>query len=175
MRRKKPTRADLEKSLKRDKKRKALRLDREQRRVEFTKKVHAGRANAQIVAIRQAAPRLRGEAPAPGQVVFGMRTGLFGHPTQQVLRIQDEKIAGACENMSELGEIVSQIGILTLGALVNYNLAEGPEGLAKALAKWAAIDLEALRKEAEESDIAEGLSVHPILADHVLQSPEVLV
>jgi hypothetical protein len=54
--------------------------------------------------------------------------------------------------MNEMGEIVTKIGLLTLGALLNYNLAGGPEGLAYALAKWAGMDVEAMRKAAQASD-----------------------
>jgi hypothetical protein len=79
------------------------------------------------------------------ETVFGMRTGLFGHPTTTVLRIADEKVVGAIEDPSELGEIVTQLGMLTAAALFNYNLAFGTEGLAEAMAKWAGIDVAALR------------------------------
>lgn len=146
----------MAKSRKRDVKRKGLRLLREASRNIVAGRVKKSRADAHVVALRRKPPRLRGEDETPGEVVLGMRTGLFGHPTTTVLRVKDEAIVGAVEDNKELGELVSQVGLLTLAALFNYNLAWGPDGLPKAMAKWAGIDVEALKKaaaaETEETD-----------------------
>ena len=160
-RKKKPTADDLLKSKKRDKKRKGLRLQRKLARNVLTTKLRSDRAFANVVAIRQG-PRFSRDTATetPGQIVFGMRTGLFGHPTTTVLRIPYDQIVGATEDMKEMGEIVTKLGLLTLGALLNYNLTGGPEGMAKALAEWAEIDLEALRKEAA-ADEKEGPTSEP--------------
>jgi hypothetical protein len=97
------------------------------------------RANANVVAIRQG-----------DNIVFGMRTGLFGHPNTTVLRIPDETTVGAIEDISELGAVCTQVGMLVLASLFNYNLAFGADGLANKMAEWAGIDVEALKKAAEE-------------------------
>jgi hypothetical protein len=148
----KPTADDLAKAKKRDKRRKGLRLKRAARLQALTTRAKSNRATAEVVALNQRPARVRGDEQPTGQIVFGMRTGLFGHPTTTVLRVPDEQIAGAVEDMNEMGEIVTKIGLLTLGALLNYNLAGGPEGLAYALAKWAGMDVEAMRKAAQASD-----------------------
>jgi hypothetical protein len=153
-------------SRKRQVRQKGLRLLREASRNILAEKVKASRATANVVALRRLPPKQRGEEGVyqpPGEVVFGMRTGLFGHPTTTVLRVKDETIVGANEEgddgRKELGEIVTQLGLLTAAALFNYNLAWGPDGLAKAMAKWAGIDVEALRKAAEEEAAAEEAAV----------------
>jgi hypothetical protein len=153
-------------SRKRQVRQKGLRLLREASRNILAEKVKASRATANVVALRRLPPKQRGEEgiyQPPGEVVFGMRTGLFGHPTTTVLRVKDETIVGANEEgddgRKELGEIVTQLGLLTAAALFNYNLAWGPDGLAKAMAKWAGIDVEALRKAAEEEAAAEEAAV----------------
>jgi hypothetical protein len=146
--------AAMAKSKKRDVKRKGLRLLRQASRNLLVEKVRKTRADAKVVAIRQQPPKLRGEEQEPGGILFGMRTGLLGHPTTTVLKVPDEKLVGCMEEdkneaRKELTELVTQVGLLTLAALFNYNLAWGPDGLAKAIVKWAGIDVEALRKAAE--------------------------
>jgi hypothetical protein len=140
----------LESSKKRNKKRKLRRLKLAEARSRVVKALTPTKAHANVMAVKTGGYRTPEGDPAPGEVVFGVRTGLFGHPTTTVLRIQEERIAGAVEDASELGEVVTQLGLLTLGALLNFNLAEGPEELARAFARWAGIDLAQLRREAEE-------------------------
>jgi hypothetical protein len=141
-------------SKKRDQKRKGQKLKRAAHQRQLMRGLRANRTFANIVAIRDQPPLKRGETERePGQSVFGVRTGLFGHPTTTVLRVQDEKVVGAVEDVRELAEIATQVGLLTLGALLKYNLAGGPEGLAKALALWCGIDLEKLAREAEAADL----------------------
>lgn len=149
-------------SKKRQVKRKARRLAHEQLMNIVRKEVKHNRTWANVVALRR-------EKNADGpETVFGMRTGLFGHPTTTVLRLPDEKLVGAVEDHKELGEIVTQLGLLTMAALFNYNLALGPDGLAKAVCKWARIDLEALKKQAEEEAAREA-------ADLAAQGKEAVV
>jgi hypothetical protein len=155
----KPTADDLAKAKKRDKRRKGLRLKRAARLQALTTRAKSNRATAEVVALNQRPARVRGDEQPTGQIVFGMRTGLFGHPTTTVLRVPDEQIAGAVEDMNEMGEIVTKIGLLTLGALLNYNLAGGPEGMAVAFARWAGLDLEALKKASDEEQLAEAKRV----------------
>ena len=136
--RKKKTVQALLKNKRRDQRKKGQRLAR-RALTETIKRLETNqRTYANVVCIRR-----------DGNLLFGMRTGLFGHPTTTTLKVEDEKIVGAVEDTKELGEIVTQLGLLTLGALVNYNLAWGPEGLAKALARWAHIDLSELEAKAE--------------------------
>jgi hypothetical protein len=151
MPKKKPTQAELAQSRKRAKKRKALRLKREAERNKAAEARNRHRIFANIIGIRRQDPKPRGEEEAPpGEIVFGMRTGLFGHPTTTVLRIPDEKIVGALEDTKELGEIVTQVGLLTLGALFKYNLAFGPDELAVRMARWCGIDVAKLQVEAQK-------------------------
>jgi hypothetical protein len=131
--------SEMAKSKKRDVRRKGLRLLREASRNIVRESVKAERANASVVALRR-----------EGNTIFGMRTGLFGHPTTTVLRVPDETVVGAIEDAQELGSMVTQVGMLVMASLFNYNLAFGVEGLAKKMAAWAGIDVEALRKAAEE-------------------------
>lgn len=142
------TRAQKEARLKQSRKRQVKRAARKREHAKTRDKVlatfKAGKTFANIMMVR-----------GKEEVVLGQRTGLFGHPTTTVLRLPDEKIVGAVEDVKELGEIVTQLGILALAALVNYNPAFGPEGLAKALARWANIDLTELEKRAEEEALAQ--------------------
>jgi hypothetical protein len=142
----------LSTSKKRDKKRKAGRLRRAAEKRQLQREIKATRLFANIVAIRDVKTTLsdEGKAEKTGSTVFGVRVGLFGHPTTTILRIPDEKAVGAVEDTKEMGEIVTQLGLLTLGALLKFNLAGGPEALAKAYARWCGIDLEALKREADE-------------------------
>lgn len=136
---------DLLKSKRRDQRKKGQRLAKRALTETVVRQLSHQRTYSNIVMVR------RPETPtAGGELLLGVRTGLFGHPTTTVLKIQDEKVVGAVEDTKELGEIVTQLGLLTLGALLNYNLAMGPDGLAKALARWANIDLSELEKKAEE-------------------------
>jgi hypothetical protein len=127
-------------SLKRRKNRaKAKRLETAKLKAQVRQALKALKADVHVVALKH-----------PSEVVFGIRTGLLGHPTTTVLRVPHEKIVGGVEDNQELGEVVTQLGLLALGGLLRFNLAMGPEELAKAFAKWAGIDLEALKKEAEQ-------------------------
>jgi hypothetical protein len=135
--------SEMAKSKKRDVRRKGLRLLREASRNIVRESVKAERASASVVALRR-----------EGNTIFGMRTGLFGHPTTTVLRVPDETVVGAIEDAQELGSMVTQVGMLVMASLFNYNLAFGVEGLAKKMAAWAGIDVEALKKAAEE-EVAE--------------------
>lgn len=140
---------------KRDKKRKLKRLKLAEDRAKVLAAFNPTRSHANIMAIRVPGhPGPEGE-PHLGEVVFGVRTGQYGHPTTTVLRIEAERIAGAVEDGSELGEVVTQLGLLTLAALLRFNLAEGPDELARRFAKWAGIDLSKLKKEAEQEAAAE--------------------
>ncbi len=82
-------------------------------------------------------------------VALGVRHGLIGHPQEVVLQVTGEKIVGGVEDVQELAEVVNQVGLLTLASLLRFNLADGPEELARALARWAGIDLKALKAAAE--------------------------
>lgn len=148
-RKQKKTVQQLLKSRRRDQRKKGQRLARRALTEMVARRVANTRTYASVVAVR------RPDAEKGPEILFGMRTGLFGHPTTTTLRVKDEQIVGAVEDVKELGEIVTQVGLLTLAALVNYNLAWGPEGLAKALARWACIDLTELEKRAEAEEAAE--------------------
>lgn len=107
--------------------------------------------------IGRARKRLRSDAPVvalrraiDGEVVIGIRRGLFGHPGTVLLRVDDASIVGCVEDKAELGKLVNNVGLLVTAALFKHNLAEGVDGLAKSIARWAGIDLEALAKEAAE-------------------------
>ena len=137
------------------------------RKAETSKKRHKNRAKAvrrektraakQISVARR---HLRADAPvialrreAAGEIVIGVRRGLFGHPGTVVLRVDDVSIAGIAEDNTELAKFVNNVGLLTVAQLFGHNLAEGLEGLGKAVAKWAGLDLEALaREDAAESE-----------------------
>lgn len=140
----KKTVQELLKSRRRDQRKKGQRLARRALSELVVRQMAHQRTYANVIAVRRAAAGTEG-----GNILFGMRTGLFGHPTTTTLKVEDEKLVGAVEDVRELGEIAAQVGLLTLGALVNYNLAWGPEGLAKALCRWANIDLSELEKAAE--------------------------
>ncbi len=154
-----PTVDELLASKKRDKRRKGLKLKRAASRQSLRTELKTKRVYANVVAINQRAPRVRGEDQPAGSVVFGMRTGLFGHPTTTVLRVPDEQIVGAVEDLKEMGEIVTKVGLLTLGALLNYDLAGGPEKMARRFAEWAGIDLTALDAAAEAEALEEAKRV----------------
>lgn len=154
------TAQQLAKSKKRSQRQKGLRLLREASRNIVAKKVRTNRADAQVIVLNR-----------PEELTFGMRTGLLGHPTTTVLRVQHETLVGALEQgpdkditedaRRQLGEIATQVGLLTLAALFNYNLAWGPEGLAKKMADWAGIDIEALRAAAAAEAAEEAAEAGP--------------
>lgn len=85
-----------------------------------------------------------------GEIVIGVRKGLFGHPGTVILRVDDASLVGCVEDREELAKLVNNVGILAVSQLFNHNLAEGIEGLAKTIVRWAGIDLEALKAEAEQ-------------------------
>jgi hypothetical protein len=140
--RQKKTVQQLLKSRRRDQRKKGQRLAKRELNDRVVAALTNKRTHCNVVGIRR-----------QDEVLFGMRTGLFGHPTTTTLKVKDEQIVGANEKgeagLKELGEIVTQLGLLTLGAMLNYNLAWGPEGLAKALARWANIDLSELQAQAD--------------------------
>lgn len=82
------------------------------------------------------------------ELVFGVRRGLFGHPAAPILRMKFEEIVGATEDVKEMGALVTKLGVLAMSQMIGYNLAYGTDDMAKALAKWCKIDLEALKAEA---------------------------
>lgn len=129
----------------RERKRKATRLAREAKHNELTRAVRRLRADANIVLLRE-----------DGEVVVVPRRGLFGHARAPVFRIPDEQVVGAVEDLSELGGICTKLGVMVLAQLVGHNLAYGSDGLARALVKWAGIDLEALKKEIADERADEG-------------------
>lgn len=126
------------KDKKRAAKRKALRLANEATRNKVNAMVRDESGNANLRIIR-----------ADGKVAIGLRHGLYGFDQTVVLPIQDEQIAGACEDQNELASIVTKVGILALSKLIGYRLEQGLDGLALALAKWARIDIAGLKEDAE--------------------------
>ena len=136
----------LEERTKRTAKRKQRRLKNEKASAELRQGIKKLRADAALVALR-----------SNGEIIVGVRRGHFGHPSSPILRIQDEEIVGATEDVKELGAIATKLGVLALSQLFGYELAYGSEGLAKQIAKWAHIDVEALKKEiADEAGDADG-------------------
>lgn len=119
------------------------------------RKIKVKRADTALVMIEQ-----------PGEVVFGVRQGLFGHPSTLTYRLKHEEIVGAVERPEDLGQIVTKLGVLALAQLLRHNLAYGTEGMAKRLSDWAGIDLEALAKEAAYFE--ETADVPPELINSVL-------
>lgn len=135
----------LETRKSRDAKRKLQRLQAEK----------ATRASLSAVLPSYADCNLRMIVDKEDRVLIGLRRGEWGHTNPVILPISPETIVGATEDAKEFATILTQLGMLTLSTLLKYDLADGPEKMAKALAKFAKIDLEALKTEAEESDLDE--------------------
>ena len=133
--------------------RKANRLAREKKMNELRKDVKHNRADSNIVLLRD---------EAGDELIVAVRRGLFGHDRAPIIRVSAEEIAGACEDVKELGGIATKVGVMVLAQLTGHHLSYGAEGLAKALAKFARIDLDALKKEAEASDAGGGGAVSDV-------------
>lgn len=108
-------------------------------------------------AVGKARKRLRSDAPVIAvrrsqqeEIVIGVRRGLFGHPGTVILKIDDLSIAGMSEDVGELAKFINNVGLLTVAQLFKHDLTQGINGLAQSIASWAGIDLEALKKAAEE-------------------------
>lgn len=129
----------------RETRRKVNRLAVEKKRNKIAKLVKHLRADLNVV-------MMRGDQ----EVILAPRLGLFGHANAPVYRLGDEEIAGACEDVIELGGICTKLGLMCLAQLVGHNLAYGSDGLAKQFAKWAGIDLEALKKAADADTQGDG-------------------
>lgn len=145
-----------------DKKRSAKRKARRQEHAKQVGKLQAAyksrRADLNIIMVR-------GE----DEVVLGVRRGLFGHCRAPILRMTHEEIVGAVEDSKELGSLVTKLGVLALSQLLGYNLAYGTEDMGKAFAKWAKVDLEALKK-AEEDEISETVQASREAEDKIPES-----
>lgn len=133
--------------LRRKNKAKTKRLDREKKMNELRKGLKRNRADTNIVLMRNEADE---------ELVLAVRRGLLGHSSSPVLRISADEVVGAVEDIKELGGIATKVGVMVLAQLTGHHLSMGADGLAKALAKFAQIDLEAIKKEAEESDANDG-------------------
>lgn len=96
--------------------------------------------------------------PADGSIVIGVAKGWTGSG-EVLYRLEAEKLAGAIEDRKELAVIVNNLGLLVLAQLCQFNLAENLTELPKALAKWAHIDMKALKAEDEKDQIAEALAI----------------
>lgn len=133
----------IEKRLKRDAKRKQKRLALERARNELSTARKRLRTDAPITALR---------LEAKGEIVIGVRRGLFGHPNDVVLRVDDTSIVGCVEDRAELAKLVNNVGLLVVSQLFRHDLAEGVDGLGKSIATWAGIDLDKLAAEAAADD-----------------------
>jgi hypothetical protein len=98
------------------------------------------RTDAPVVAVRRGKDR---------EIVIGVRKGLMGHPGTVILRIDDVSIAGMQEDVAELAKFINNVGLLTVAQLFRHDLAQGIDGLAKSIATWAGVDLEALKATAD--------------------------
>lgn len=129
---------------KRTNKRKALRLKNEAKRLRLAKRARAkqGDVNLRSLALDD-------------KVIIGVRRGLIGHQRGVVLSVSHEDIVGGIENPSEFGGVCTKLGLLTLAALLGVSVAEGPDFLAKELARFAQIDLDALKKELADEAASE--------------------
>lgn len=125
-------------------KKKARRLEAERKRNVISTNMRRHRADVSITAMR---------LDSEGEVVIGVRYGLFGHPRNVMLRIDDEALVGCVEDRAELAKLVNNVGILVTSQLFGHNLAEGIEKLGETVALWAGIDLDKLRAEAAASEI----------------------
>jgi hypothetical protein len=131
--------------MRRKNKQKAKRLERETKMNELRKLVAHSREDAQIVLMK-----------GDDEVVFAVRRGLFGHDRAPVFRVSHEDVVGAVEDTTQLGGLCTKLGVMVLAQLTGHHLSRGVDDLAKALAKWAGIDLAELTKEAEVADAADG-------------------
>lgn len=140
MRGTKETRTYPNRDKKRATKRKALRAKNRKLGEEVRKAVQKLRADVNIVFLNE-----------EDEVVVVPRIGLFGHARSPAYRIGHEIIVGAVEDADhkELGGICTKLGVMVLAQAVGHHLAYGADGLARALAKWAGIDLEKLKEEAD--------------------------
>lgn len=123
---------------KRTAKAKAKRLEHEAKRNRFTKKAKASVGECRIRMLND----------GDGALAFGIQRGVLGHPTQSVVKIPGEAVAGALEDQKELGTIIFKVGTVALAHLVGYNLAYGVDGLAEAVATWAGLDVAQLKADA---------------------------
>lgn len=143
-------------------KRKSLRLAREKVRNKLSAARKRLRADAPVTAIRLV---------ADGEIAIGIRRGLFGHPGTVMLRVDDAAIVGCVEDRSELAKLVNNVGLLVVSQLFGHNLAEGVEGLGASVAKWAGINLEALKREAEADDAQETPAAPVVVPEPVADAP----
>lgn len=128
-------------SKRRKNRQKAKRLAGEAVRAQLGRARKKLRADAPVTAIRRA---------MQGEIVIGVRKGLFGHPGTVILKIDDASLVGCVEDRAELAKLVNNVGLLVVAQLFRHDLTQGIEGLAKTIVAWAGIDLEALQKAAEE-------------------------
>jgi hypothetical protein len=136
---------------------KSLRLERARKMNELRKDVKRNKSDTNIVLMR-----------GDEELVIAVRRGLFGHDCSPILRVTADEIVGAVEDVKELGGIATKVGVMVLAQLTGHHLSYGAEGLAKALASFAQIDLEALAKEAANGTDGGGPSELPAsLADDV--------
>lgn len=95
--------------------------------------------------------------PETGDILIGVARGITGSG-EILYRLEPDKLAGAIEDRKELAVIVNNLGLLVLAQLSGFNLAESLDELPKAIAKWAHIDVQALKKD-EQADMAEALRI----------------
>lgn len=95
--------------------------------------------------------------PETGEILIGVAQGFTG-AGEILYRLDQEKLAGAIEDRKELAVIVNNLGLLVLAQLSGFNLAESLDGLPKALAQWAHIDVAKALKD-EQADTAEALRI----------------
>ncbi len=87
--------------------------------------------------------------PGVDHMTIGVRRGVFASHSSIALNVTHDDLIGAIDDPQELGNVVVKLGILGFAGLINYNLAYGVEGLPEAAARWAGIDVDALKADAK--------------------------
>ena len=105
------------------------------------------------------------------ELYISISGGRYSTVSRVGLKLAHEELVGGIEDANEMGAIVVKIGILAASALIGYNLANGVEGLAKAFAEWAGVDVDALN-EAVNRDSEARLATQVEVANQLIKEQE---
>ncbi len=106
--------------------------------------------------------------PGNDKLTVGIRSGLYASRGNIALDISHDALIDALDDPQKLGDVVAKIGILAFAGLIGYNLAYGVDGLPDAAARWAGIDVDALRADADpatpETALPPGVDYEELMA-----------
>ena len=90
--------------------------------------------------------------PGLDGIEFAVAQGRYAATDRIYFSVDHDVLAGALDDVTELGPIMAKLGLLVACKLIGFNIALGPDKLAEAYCKWAGIDVAALKEEAAKLD-----------------------